>query len=97
MPNQQYSSPKMLIELLTASGCGACRAVEQTIGHVIDTLTELDLQIIRVDVVEEIDYAVSLGVRRAPAIALNGKLAFSLPPTEQQLREAILQLHGEQT
>lgn len=38
------------------------------------------------DLLENIDRAVQLGILSAPAIAVDGKLAFSSLPTPQQLR-----------
>ncbi len=42
-----------------------------------------------IDVVEEIDYAVALGVLATPSIAIGGKLIFTALPTKKQLHQAI--------
>jgi hypothetical protein len=46
-------------------------------------------------VLDELDYAVSLGVLTLPAMAVNGKLAFPLLPTPEQLRTEIVRHLGE--
>ena len=38
------------------------------------------------NLLENIDYAVSLGILSTPAVALDGKLAFTTLPSPQQLR-----------
>ena len=52
------------------------------------------IQYREINVVEEIDYAVQLGVLSTPAIALNGKLVFAAPPSKAKLRQAIQQRLG---
>ncbi len=44
-----------------------------------------------VDVVEELDYAVQLGVLSTPAIAIDGKLILTAPPSVTKLRRIIEQ------
>lgn len=41
---------------------------------------------------EELDYAVSLGVLSMPAIAVNGELKFSSLPTPEQFRSLLTSL-----
>ena len=45
-----------------------------------------------VNVLEELDYAVTLGVLSMPAVAVNGALKFSSLPTPEQLRAALISL-----
>jgi hypothetical protein len=42
------------------------------------------------NVLEELDYAVELGVLALPAIAVDGELLFSSLPTPHQLRDALI-------
>ena len=42
-----------------------------------------------VDVLEEIDHTIALGVLTTPAIAIGGELIFSSLPSKQQLSKAI--------
>jgi len=41
-------------------------------------------------VLEDLDYAVELGVLSLPAIAVDGELLFSSLPTPHQLRDALI-------
>jgi hypothetical protein len=45
-----------------------------------------------VNVLEELDYAVTLGVLTMPAIAVNGELRFSSLPTAEQFRAVLSSL-----
>ena len=78
----------MKIELFYTPGCEKCAdarddlkaAAEQTIpGIVWRELNALD----------ELDYAVKLGVVTLPALAIDGELVFSTLPTSGQLRRAL--------
>lgn len=42
-----------------------------------------------IDVLEELDYAVALGVVCTPAVAIDGKLAFSGLPADEVLRQRL--------
>ena len=80
---------QLMVEVLTASYCSNCQRTKTLVREVIAGLDDNRLQYREVNVVEEIDYAVSLGVLRTPAIALNGKLVFSSQPSAAKLRQAI--------
>jgi hypothetical protein len=76
------------VELFYTPGCEKCAdarddlkaAAEQTIpGIVWRELNALD----------ELDYAVKLGVVTLPALAIDGELVFSTLPTSGQLRRAL--------
>lgn len=84
------SDPRLLVELLTASGCARCQRARTLIKTVVVEVADPRITYREVNVIEQIDYAVRLGVQRVPAIALGGELAFSAIPSQSQLREAIL-------
>ncbi|ORE88797.1 thioredoxin/glutaredoxin [Oceanococcus atlanticus] len=79
----------IVVELLTATGCGACQPVRQRIRSVIEELGEARLRLREVDVVADIDYAVSLGVLSTPAIAIDGALVLSGAPSVAELRRVL--------
>lgn len=80
---------QLIVEVLTASGCSRCQRTKTMAREVIAALDDDRLQYREINVVEEIDYAVELGVLSTPAIALNGKLMFSSHPSAAKLRQAI--------
>lgn len=79
----------VMVELLTASGCNRCRQVRDRIRHAIGEWPEDTFHYREVNVVEEIDYAVELGVLSTPSVAIGGVLVFTGPPSEKKLRQAL--------
>lgn len=80
----------ILIEVFSAPGCSKCaetrealRAVAESLGK--DRVTWRDL-----NVLEEMDYAVELGVMAPPAVAIDGELVFPALPTPEQLRHELI-------
>ena len=80
-----------MVEVLTTSGCGRCQKVKTLARDVIAKLGDHRVHYREINVVEEIDYAVALGVLSTPAIALNGQLVFTSAPSTANLRKAIEQ------
>ena len=77
------------IEVFTSSLCNRCQKAGRRVAQLLkepgfETITWREI-----DVVEEIDHAVAMGVLATPAIAIDGELMFTTLPTEQQLRSAV--------
>lgn len=74
----------MKIELFQSAGCKSCTnardALRAAAQGAVPGLAWRD-----VDVAQEFDYAVELGVMSLPAVAVDGQLAFSSLPTPAQL------------
>ena len=84
------------IEVFAAPGCKNCGKAKDVIRKLVAELGAARIQLREVNVVEEIDYAVKLGVLSTPAIAVNGELVFASMPSEKKLRQALQQrLHEE--
>jgi glutaredoxin len=79
----------MKIELFHAPGCSQCadseRHLKATAAEIVSTL---DWR--AVNVLDELDYAVEVGVLTLPSIAIDGELVFSALPTPGQWRNALL-------
>lgn len=78
-----------LVEVLTASGCERCLQAQALVQSVVDQFPEGQVHYRAVNVVDEIDYAVQLGVLSTPAVAIDGNLAFAALPTSKKLYAAI--------
>lgn len=89
--SKKTESERLLVEVLTASGCGRCQKAKDLARTVIAEFSEANIQYHEVNVVEDIDYAVELGVVSTPAIAINGELVFPALPSAAKLRHAIHQ------
>ena len=79
----------MKVELFHVPGCSQCAVAEAGLKAAAEqTVGTLDWR--KVNVLDELDYAVELGVLTLPAIAIEGELAFSSLPTPRQLRNALV-------
>lgn len=83
------------IELIAAPGCGKCAAAQQQLRAIASAVLGENQVVWReVNVLKELDYAVSLGVLSMPAIAVNGKLKFSALPSPEQFRTMLTSLES---
>ena len=78
----------MKVELFQASGCTRCAASREALKATALQFSP-DVTWREVDVVEELDYAVELGVLTLPAVAIDRELVFASLPTPQQLTRAM--------
>ena len=78
----------MKLELFYAKGCEQCASGREKLKQ---TAMEADpeLQWIELDVMDNLDYAVELGVLTLPALAIDGSLTFTSLPTPKQLIDAM--------
>lgn len=83
------------IEVIAAPGCGKCAAAQDELRAIaFAMLGEANVAWREVNVLEEIEYAVSLGVLGMPAIAVNGELRFSSLPAPDQFRRLLAALEA---
>lgn len=84
----------MKVELFYTPGCEKCAdskdALRATATEVIPDIVWREL-----NVLDEIDYAVEVGVLTLPSIAIEGELAFSSLPTCRQLRRELVKRSGK--
>lgn len=79
----------MKVELFYSPGCSQCTAVREDL-KVTAERTVAGIEWRELNVLEDLDYAVELGVLSLPAIAVDGELLFSSLPTPHQLRDALI-------
>ncbi len=77
------------IEIFSSPGCGKCGHAKATLKKIADEMGADRIQWREVNVLEELDYAVSLGVLSTPAIAINGELQFTSLPSARTLRREL--------
>lgn len=81
------------IDVIAAPGCEKCAGAQGELRAVAaSVLGEGRLVWREINVLEQLDYAVSLGVLAMPAIAVNGELKFSSLPTPEQFRAELARL-----
>ncbi|MFV2059690.1 MAG: thioredoxin family protein [Gammaproteobacteria bacterium] len=74
------------IEVFSSPGCGKCGHAKDVLRKLVTELGEGLFQWREVNILEEMDHAVEIGVMSTPSIAINGKLVFSSLPTSKKLR-----------
>lgn len=83
----------MKIEIFYTPGCSECVAAQAELRKVAQE-SVYDLEWRELNVLDDLDYAVELGVLTLPSIAVDGELVFTSMPTVTQLREALLKRSG---
>ncbi len=87
--------PPIQVELFSAPNCRRCGKAKILLEAVVSLWPESEICWRVVDVVEELDHAVQIGVLATPAIAVDGQLVFTAIPAEERLRD-VLRQHVEQ-
>jgi thioredoxin len=77
------------VEVFSSPGCSSCGQVIDLLQTVVQELGNDRIEWREVNVLEELDYAVELGVLSLPAIAIDGELIFTGHPSTSKLREAL--------
>ena len=74
-------------------GCSECVAARARLRAAAqEVVKNLDWR--ELNVLDDFDYAVELGVMTRPSIVIDGELVFSSTPTVAQLRDALIERHG---
>ena len=78
----------MKVELIYSPGCAKCLTAR---GALRDVAQEVDAHLDwrELNVLDDLDYAVSLGVLTLPALAIDGELTFTSLPTPDELETAL--------
>jgi thioredoxin 1 len=69
------------VELFSAPGCGKCAQAKEKLKAIVEEFDADRITWREVNILEEIDYAVELGVLSPPAIAIDGTLVFPALPS----------------
>ena len=77
------------VEVFTAPGCGKCGRAKHVLQAVVEQMADAGVAWREVNILDEMDYAVRLGVLSTPAMAIDGVLAFTSLPSEKSLRQAL--------
>jgi len=77
------------VEVFSSPGCNRCGQVFDLMQKITRELGSDNIEWRKVNVLEELDYAVELGVLSMPAIAIDGELVFRSHPSIGKLRHAL--------
>lgn len=75
------------VEVFSSPGCSKCGQAKEVLREIAEELGGGRISWREISVLEEMDYAVSLGVLSTPAIAVNGRLVFTALPSAKKLRQ----------
>ena len=84
----------MKVELFYTPGCEKCADNKDELRTVATELVP-DLVWCELNVLDELDYAVEVGVITLPSIAIDGEVLFSSLPTCRQLRRELIKQLGK--
>ncbi len=76
------------VEVFSSPGCGKCGQAKEVLRHIAQEMGR-GIEWREVNVLDEMDYAVALGVLSTPAIAIDGELVFGGLPSSGKLRAAM--------
>ncbi|MDP2031295.1 MAG: thioredoxin family protein [Thiobacillus sp.] len=74
------------VEVFSSPGCGKCVQAKTVLKAVAEALGPDKVTWREVNILEEMDYAVDLGILSTPAIAIAGELVFTSLPSADRLR-----------
>ena len=74
------------VEVFSSPGCGKCVQAKALLKAIAEELGQDRLTWRDVNILEEMDYAVDLGVMSTPAVAIDGELVFAALPSAGKLR-----------
>lgn len=83
----------ILVEVFSTPGCARCAQAREALKAAAVSLEAVRWR--EVNILDELDYAVELGVLNPPAIAIDGQLVFTTLPAAQRLRQELLRRLGE--
>ena len=73
------------VEVFSSPGCSKCSHAKSVLKKVADEMGADAIQWRDVNVLEELDYAVEMGILSTPAIVIDGALLFSSLPSTTKL------------
>ncbi len=77
------------VEVFSAPGCNSCGQARQVLKKLADEMGSGHFEWREVNILDELDYAVEMGIFATPAIAINGELVFTGQPSEDKLRKVL--------
>ena len=83
------------VEVFSSPGCGKCGHAKDVLRNITEDEGFESIQWREVNILEELDYAVELGVLSTPSIAIDDELVFSSLPSAKKLRAELLARLGK--
>ena len=77
------------VEVFSSPGCGKCGKAKDVLRAQVEEIGPELIEWREVNILDEMDYAVEIGVLSTPAIAIDGELAFTSLPSAKKLRKLL--------
>ena len=74
------------IEVFSSPGCSKCGHAKELLRKMVAEMDQKRIVWREVNILEELDYSVKLGVLSTPAIAIDNELVFSGLPSSRKLQ-----------
>ncbi|MCF6256131.1 MAG: thioredoxin family protein [Gammaproteobacteria bacterium] len=74
------------VEVFSSPGCSKCSHAKSVLQKLVEEIGGDAIQWREVNILDELDYAVQLGVLSTPAIAIDDELVFVTLPSANKLR-----------
>lgn len=74
------------VEVFSSPGCGKCGHAKDVLRKLAEELGGDNISWREVNILDELDYSVELGVLSTPSIAIDGDLVFRSLPSAKKLR-----------
>jgi thioredoxin 1 len=78
------------VEFFATPGCTKCAQAKAALKDVVQGFDPAQVRWREVDILEEMDYAIDLGIVGASALAIDGELVFPKLPKPETLRTELL-------
>jgi len=78
------------VEVFSSPGCGKCGHATTVLRKLAEELGGERITWREVNILDEMDHAVALGVLSTPSIAINNELVFTSLPSAKKLRSELL-------
>ncbi len=78
------------LEIFSSPGCGKCGRAKEILRDLAQDIGGDAIQWREVNVLDELDHAVALGVLSTPSIAIDGELVFTSLPSARKLKTELL-------
>ncbi len=87
---------KVILEILDSESCAKCFGLKERVNEVLEELKDKDIEVKKLDLFEDQNRIVELGLYTSPALVINGKLYFlGTIPSKEELKNLILEKLGE--
>ncbi len=78
------------VEVFSSPGCGKCGKAKHVLRDIAEEIGGDRINWREVNILDEIDYAIQLGVLSTPSIAIDDELVYTSLPSENKLRSELL-------